>query len=106
MLAIHHAPMSRSLRVLWLCEELGLPYEIRTIEMFSEAAAAHANVRVTAIRGLTVDAAREEGASVLVRGLPGILRCGLWQAWRRRPQVPTATLVTDIGKDLPEERSA
>lgn len=27
-LRIHHAPLSRSVRVLWLCEELELPYEI------------------------------------------------------------------------------
>jgi pantetheine-phosphate adenylyltransferase len=39
------------------------------IEMFSMAAQDHPNVRVTAIRGLTVDAAREQGATVLVRGL-------------------------------------
>lgn len=39
------------------------------IEMFSDAARKHSNVRVTAIRGLTVDAARDEGATVLVRGL-------------------------------------
>lgn len=39
------------------------------IEMFIEAASGHPNVRVTAIRGLTVEAAGEEGATVLVRGL-------------------------------------
>ena len=27
MLKIYHVPMTRSFRVLWLCEELGLPYE-------------------------------------------------------------------------------
>ena len=39
------------------------------IEMFERAAGKHSNVRVTAIRGLTVDSARDEGATVLVRGL-------------------------------------
>ncbi len=39
------------------------------IEMFEAAARKHSNVRVTAIRGLTVDSARDEGATVLVRGL-------------------------------------
>lgn len=29
MLTIHHAPGARSLRVLWLCEEMGLAYETR-----------------------------------------------------------------------------
>jgi glutathione S-transferase len=28
MLTLHHAPQSRSTRVIWLLEELGLPYEI------------------------------------------------------------------------------
>jgi glutathione S-transferase len=32
MLTIYHVPITRSLRVLWLCEELGLPYEARTID--------------------------------------------------------------------------
>jgi len=36
MLKIHHAPMSRSSRVLWLCEEIGLEYELETITMFSD----------------------------------------------------------------------
>ena len=31
MLKIYHAPMTRSLRVIWLCEELGLPIEVEPI---------------------------------------------------------------------------
>ena len=27
MLKIFHAPRSRSLRIVWLCEEMGIPYE-------------------------------------------------------------------------------
>ncbi|MGH0036332.1 MAG: glutathione S-transferase family protein [Myxococcota bacterium] len=30
MIILHHAPLSRSVRSLWLLEELGLPYELRT----------------------------------------------------------------------------
>lgn len=37
---------------------------------------------------------------VLGRELPGILQCGLWDAWRERPSVPTAALITDIGNDI------
>lgn len=36
MLTIHHVPLTRSLRVLWLCEELGLPHEVRCVD-FSAA---------------------------------------------------------------------
>ena len=31
MLKIYHAPMTRSCRVIWVCEELALPYEIEEI---------------------------------------------------------------------------
>ena len=30
MIRLHHVPQSRSMRVLWLLEELGLPYELVT----------------------------------------------------------------------------
>ena len=33
MIRLYHAPQSRSVRVLWLLEELGLPYELETIEL-------------------------------------------------------------------------
>ncbi|MBY0399122.1 glutathione S-transferase, partial [Myxococcota bacterium] len=36
MLTIHHSPRSRSLRVVWLAEELGLPYRLQTLAMFSD----------------------------------------------------------------------
>jgi len=29
MLTLYHAPLSRSVRIVWLLEELGLPYELR-----------------------------------------------------------------------------
>jgi pantetheine-phosphate adenylyltransferase len=42
------------------------------VTLFAAATAAFENVRVVAIRGLTVDAAHDEGASVLVKGLRAI----------------------------------
>jgi glutathione S-transferase len=32
MLKVHHAPFTRSIRVLWLLEELGLPYEVARVD--------------------------------------------------------------------------
>jgi glutathione S-transferase len=32
MLKIFHAPRTRSLRIVWLCEEMGLPYEIAAVK--------------------------------------------------------------------------
>jgi glutathione S-transferase len=37
MLTIHHSPLSRSMRVVWLCEEIGLEYRLEPVEMFSDA---------------------------------------------------------------------
>ena len=33
MLTLYHAPKSRSFRTLWLLEEIGTPYEIRTVSI-------------------------------------------------------------------------
>ena len=35
MLKIYHSKQSRSMRVVWLCEELGLDYEVETLAMFT-----------------------------------------------------------------------
>ena len=37
MIKIHHSKQSRSTRVVWLCEELGIDYRVEPIEMFSDA---------------------------------------------------------------------
>ena len=37
---------------------------------------------------------------VVVRGLPGILESGLWQALASFPEAPTRALVTDVGNDI------
>ncbi len=37
MLTIHHAPLSRPTRVVWLCEEIGLDSRPESVEMFSDA---------------------------------------------------------------------
>ncbi len=31
MLKIYHAKNTRSVRVVWLCEELGIPYELKPL---------------------------------------------------------------------------
>ena len=37
MITIHHSKQSRSMRVVWLCEELGIDYRVEPVEMFSDA---------------------------------------------------------------------
>lgn len=32
MLTVYHVPLTRSLRVLWLCQELGLPHQVQTVD--------------------------------------------------------------------------
>lgn len=36
MITIYHSPMTRSCRIIWLAEELGLQYSLETYELFSE----------------------------------------------------------------------
>ncbi len=36
MIVIHHAPGTRGFRVVWLCEELGLPYALEKVDFSSE----------------------------------------------------------------------
>lgn len=36
MLTIYHVPMTRSVRVVWLCKELQLPHEVKTISFSAE----------------------------------------------------------------------
>ncbi|MEP2827919.1 glutathione S-transferase family protein [Parvibaculum sp.] len=36
MLKIYHAPNTRSLRLIWLCEELGISYELQTLKFAAE----------------------------------------------------------------------
>ncbi len=46
MLTIYHSPRSRSQRVVWLAEELGLPYRLHSLEMFSDAMKAPEYLRI------------------------------------------------------------
>jgi hypothetical protein len=41
-----------------------------------------------------------QSTTLLGRGLPGILKCGLWPAIDRQGPAPTAALLTDIGNDI------
>lgn len=36
MLTIYHSPGTRGFRVMWACEELGLPYDIRPVDFSAE----------------------------------------------------------------------
>ncbi len=46
MLTIYHSPRSRSQRVVWLAEEIGLPYRLHFLEMFSDAMKAPEYLRI------------------------------------------------------------
>ena len=42
-------------------------------------------------------------SQVIIRRLPSIRECELWNELRKRPELPTFALVTDLGNDLPYE---
>ena len=39
MIKVFHAPRTRSLRVIWMCEEMGLPYEVEPASLFQPSEA-------------------------------------------------------------------
>jgi glutathione S-transferase len=41
VIRIYHAPGTRSVRVIWLCEELGVPYEVVPVDFSAEYRASH-----------------------------------------------------------------
>ena len=53
-LTIHHARRARSARVIWLCEELGVPYELRTIEFKPEVLKSAEHLRLHPLGQLPV----------------------------------------------------
>lgn len=42
-------------------------------------------------------------SQVIIRRLPSIRECELWNELRKRPELPTFAMVTDLGNDLPYE---
>jgi len=60
MIKIHHLNESRSQRILWLLEELGLPYEI--VPYFRDAATRLAPPELKAVRPLGKSPVMEDGA--------------------------------------------
>ena len=36
MLKIYHSPGTRGFRVMWVCEELGVPYEIHPVDFSAD----------------------------------------------------------------------
>ena len=52
MITVHHLNNSRSQRILWLLEELGVPYEIRRYERDAKTMLAPQNRRMSSPTGL------------------------------------------------------
>lgn len=44
-----------------------------------------------------------QSSQVWMRGLPGILECGLWKRFDSLGELPTYAFLTDIGNDIPYE---
>ncbi len=66
MIRIHHVPRTRSMRVIWLCEELGLAYEIVPVD-FSPAYRSTPEWRALSPTG-KVPAMEDDGFSMFESG--------------------------------------
>ena len=66
MIRIHHVPRTRSMRVIWLCEELGLSYEIVPVD-FSAAYRSTPEWRALSPTG-KVPAMEDDGFSMFESG--------------------------------------
>lgn len=64
MITVHHLNNSRSQRILWLLEELGLPYEIKRYERDSQTGLAPAELK--AVHPLGKSPVIEDGPHVLI----------------------------------------
>ena len=45
MLTVHHLGKSQSERIVWLCEELGIPYDLKRYERFPSPCSRRRNTR-------------------------------------------------------------
>jgi glutathione S-transferase len=83
MITLFHAPQSRSSRMIWLLEELGIPYEIRPVSIFrpmtgegsGDTANPHPDKRVPAI--LHDDALVAESVAIVLYLLDAFPEAGL-----------------------------
>jgi len=67
MLKIFHAPRTRSLRIVWLCEEMGLPYEIATVKF------ADPSPELLAVNPLKSLPALQDGAVTMIESIAMML---------------------------------
>ncbi|WP_350016585.1 glutathione S-transferase [Rhodanobacter sp. IGA1.0] len=111
MITVHHLDNSRSQRILWLLEELGLPYEIRRYQRDPETMLAPPELRTVhplgkspvitdgeltlAESGAIIEyLADRYGAGVLIpaHGTPARLRCNYWLHYAEGSAMPPLLL--------------
>jgi glutathione S-transferase len=113
MIKIYHVPRTRSLRVIWLCEELGIPYEVIPID-FSPAYRATAEYRrlnpvgkVPAIAdgdftmfesGAIVEYLLERYGNGRLRPAPGTLESAVYLQWAWFAEATFARPLGDIAQ--------
>ena len=122
MLTLHHSKQSRSARVVWLCEELGIEYRLEPVEMFSDAMkrpeylAIHPLGKVPAIEddGFVLwetsaifeylDAKYGGGALIPARGTREGALASQWIAYGENPLTVTMGQIAAHSGPMPEER--
>ena len=66
MVTLYHSPRTRSVRVLWLLEELGLPYELQTLAFSPDSLKAPAYIKVHPLG--KVPSIRDDGLTMFESG--------------------------------------
>lgn len=111
MIKVHHVPRSRSVRVIWLLEELGLPYEVEQREFTIAALKDPAYMKIHPL-GLT-PAAEIDGLTMIESGAileyilerhgqgrlappPGTPERGVYLQWFHYGEATLARYVSDI----------
>jgi len=121
MLTIYHSPQSRSMRVVWLCEELGIDYTIAPLAMFTpemktrDYLAIHPLGKVPAIdddgfvlwetTAIFEYLATKHGGEALVppRGTQTGARVSQWMAYGENPLTIIMGEIAAHGGPMPEE---
>jgi glutathione S-transferase len=106
VLTVHHLGKSQSERIVWLCEELAIPYELKRYDRDSRTMLAPPDYK--ALHPLGAAPVISDGDVVLAESgaiMDYILGCTGMAVWLLRPVSPAMPIIS-IGSTSPTARSS